>query len=66
MARAHSIWTVQDPGVPPECFTVRHELVSWLEKNANPGGRVIWRGHDGRRKAAPPVMIALADLGIED
>jgi hypothetical protein len=32
MARAHSIWVVVDGGVPVAAFTVKHELVTWLNR----------------------------------
>jgi hypothetical protein len=59
MARPAYIYTVIDPGVPPEGFTVKRELDEWLGRNPDPGGRVIWRGRDGLRKETPAQLIRL-------
>jgi hypothetical protein len=63
MARSQYVYMVADPGLPPEGFTVKHELLTWLERNPDPGGRVIWRGRAGRHKAAPPVAVTPGELG---
>lgn len=61
MARSRYVYTIADPGLPPEGFTVKHELVLWLRGHPDPGGRVVWRGRDGLVKGTPTELI-LADL----
>lgn len=64
MARSKYVYTVLDPGLPPEGFTVKHELLWWLKDHPDPGGRVIWRGHDGRAKHQAPVVVNPLALGV--
>lgn len=62
MARSAYIYVVDDPGRGPEAFTVKHELLSWLGNNPDPGGRLVWRCKDGRYKSAPPVLMPREEL----
>lgn len=55
MARAHSIWVAMHlDRTPMATFTVRHELISWLQRNQMPC-RPSWvaRFEDGFDPLAP-------------
>lgn len=62
MARAHSIWIVRDitDGYrrdPIGAFTVKHELISWLEReDTDPYGLTITVVRDGNLKYSNPLM----------
>ena len=62
MARAHSIWIVRDINDgyqrdPIGAFTVKHELVTWLEReDTDPYGLTITVVRDGNLKYANPNM----------
>jgi hypothetical protein len=62
VARAHSIWIVRDIADgykrdPIGAFTVKHELVSWLERDeVDPYGLTITVVRDGNLKYSNPLM----------
>jgi hypothetical protein len=59
MARAHSIWLVEyndgyDSQWPVGTFTVKHELVTWLGKQASLDNLLVYKMKDGIPTAEYP------------
>lgn len=67
MARSTNIYLLGIGHCEPDelfCFTVKHEALSWAERNLTHSQRVgwfLWRGPDGGRGAAQS-MGAINDL----
>jgi hypothetical protein len=67
MARAGFIYVVIDPetdGAAP--FTVKHELVTWLQRHPDPGRLALWRCRDGVHKQTIPSRMTLNELGFAE
>lgn len=51
MSRSPFVWTVTYPGrigPPVACFTVKHELKTWLDRRPD-DDFAVWRHRDGHR-----------------
>lgn len=68
MARAEYIWTVQIGGQTSRCFTVKHELISWLRRGF-PSEALreldVVRFRDGAGRDEPVALGTAADLLAE-
>jgi hypothetical protein len=68
VARAEYIWTVQIGGQTTHCFTVKHELTSWLRRSfpAEALGELdVVRFRDGGSVADAKALGTAADLLAE-
>lgn len=62
MARSEYVYLVLDPGLPPAAFTVKRDFAAYLAGRPDPGGRQLWRCHDGLPYTRPGVVLDLETL----
>lgn len=69
MARAHTIWVVRDfrtshDGPPEAVFTVKHECITWLERQPDLTGWEVQSWFDAGRGARDRGVSAMRFIGL--
>lgn len=59
MARSTYVYVVEEMLKPVSAFTVKHELIAWVDANPREPGslRRVWRIRDNYRGRQDPVLI---------
>ena len=62
MPRSNVIYVVQLSDHVVAAFTVKHELVTWLERQSEPFIHAVWRVPDNRGDGRPITKLDVAEL----